>query len=81
LVEGGIEAALEHGNYGSARAKSLDGIAEAHIIALACSDSPEGHNRWSVRLLADRAVALGIIEKCSHMTIHRVLKKMSLSLT
>jgi hypothetical protein len=81
LVECGVDAALEHGNRGRYRAKALDGVAEAHVIALACGDTPEGNNRWTVRLLADQMVALGYVEKCSHMAVHRVLKKMNLSLT
>lgn len=81
LVERGLEAALEHGNRGSYRAKALDGVAEAHTIALACSQAPEGHNRWTVRLLADQIVALGIVESCSHMAVQRVLKKTNLNLT
>jgi len=81
LVERGFEAALEHGNRGSYRARSLDGVAEAHLIALACSDAPRGRNRWTVRLLADQMVALGKVEACSKSAVHRVLKKTSLSLT
>lgn len=81
LVERGFEAALEHGNRGSYRAKALDGAAEAHTIALACTDAPEGYNRWTYRLLADQVVALGIAESCSKSSLHRVLKKMNLSLT
>ena len=81
LVECGFDVALEHGNRGRYRAKALDGVAEAHAIALACGDTPEGHNRWTVRLLADQMVALGYVEKCSHMAVHRVLKKTNLSLT
>ena len=81
LVEGGLEAALEHGNRGSYRARSLDGVAEAHLIALACGDPPEGHNRWTVRLLSDQIVALGFVESCSKSSVHRVLKKTNLSLT
>ena len=81
LIERGFEAALEHGNRGSYRARALDGVAEAHLIALACSDAPEGRNRWTVRLLADQMVALGKVESCSKSAVHRVLKKTSLSLT
>ena len=80
LVERGFDVALEHGNRGSYRAKKLDGVAEAHTIALACSEAPKGHARWTVRLLADQLVALGYVESCSHMAVHRVLKKMNLSL-
>lgn len=81
FVERGFDAGLEHGNRGSYRVKALDGVAEAHTIALACTEPPEGHNRWSVRLLADRIVALGIAESCSKSSVHRVLKKMNYSLT
>jgi hypothetical protein len=79
LVEGGLEAALEHGNRGSYRARRLDGKAEAHLIALTRMEPPEGRSRWGVRLLADQMVAQGYIDSCSHMTVHRTLKKMNLS--
>jgi len=52
----------------------LEGRAEAHLIALACSEAPRGHNRWSLRLLADKAVELGIVEKVSHETMRKTLK-------
>ena len=81
LVEQGLEAALEHGNRGSYRARKLDGKAEAHLIALTRMEPPEGRNRWGVRLLADQMVAQGYVESCSHMAVHRTLKKMNLSLT
>ena len=81
LVEGGLDAALQHGNCGSYRARALDGVAEAHLIALACGDAPKGHNRWTVRLLADQMVALELVESCSKSSVHRVLKKTNLSLT
>ena len=80
LVERGLEAALEHGNRGSYRARALDGVAEAHLIALACGDAPEGRNRWTVRLLEEKMVALNLVESCSKSSIHRTLKKMNLSL-
>ena len=48
---------------------------EAHIIALACSNPPEGYERWTVRLLADKCVELNYVESLSHMTVSRVLKK------
>jgi len=80
-VEHGLAAVLEHGNRGSYRAKALDGEAEAHVIALACGEPPAGHQRWTLRLLADQAVALGITESCSKSSVHRTLKKTSLSLT
>ena len=81
LVERGFDAALEHGNRGSYRAKALDGRAEAHVIAMACGKPPAGRKRWTFRLLADQAVALGIVDSCSKSSVHRALKKTNLSLT
>jgi hypothetical protein len=52
-----------------------DGDFAAHLVALSCSDPPEGHVQWSLRLLADTVVELGYIESVSHETIRRVLKK------
>ena len=59
----------------------VTGEVEAHIIALACSDPPEGYERWTVRLLADKCVELNYVESLSHMTVSRLLKKTNLSLT
>ncbi len=81
LVERGFDAALEHGNRGSYRARALDGVAEAYTIALACGDTPQGSNRWTVRLLADKLVELQLVDSCSKSSVHRTLKKMNLSLT
>jgi transposase len=81
LVEQGLEAALEHGNRGSYRARKLDGQAEAQLIALTRMEPPQGRNRWGVRLLADQMVRQGYVESCSHMAVQRTLKKMNLSLT
>lgn len=81
FVEHGFEKAMEHGNRGSYRAKKFDGVAEAHLIATACSSAPEGRNRWTVRLLADEMVSLGVVDSCSKTTVHDTLKKMNLSLT
>ena len=63
-----------------AKYRRLDGDSEAHLIALACGETPEGHARWTLRLLADRMVALEYVETLSKDTVHRVLKKTSLSL-
>jgi transposase len=70
----GLEAALYDRPRPGARRK-LDGRQEAHLIALACSAPPMGRERWSLRLLADRAVELGIVEDLSYATVRRVLKK------
>ena len=60
--------------------RKLDGDGEAHLIALACSESPQGSARWTLRLLADRMVALEYIDELSYQTVRRVLKKANLSL-
>ena len=82
FVEEGLEAALAR----KARDKpprevKFDGAFEARLIALACSEAPEGYRRWTVRLLADKAVELKFAESVSHMSVQRVLKKMNFSLT
>lgn len=63
--------------------RKLDGRAEAHLIALACSDPPEGCSRWSLPLLAEHLVALTEInvESISHETVRQVLKKHGCTLT
>ena len=53
----------------------VTGEVEAHVIALACGEPPEGYSRWTLRLLADKAVELGYIESISHVTISTILKK------
>ena len=63
------------------RAPKLDGKAEAEIIALACSKPPEGYSRWTVRLLANKAVELHFADDISHMLVQRLLKKRNISLT
>ena len=81
FVEEGLEAALERKPTDKPpRDVRFDGAFEAKLIALACTDAPEGQNRWTVRLLADKAVELSFAESVSHMTVQRVLKKTNLSL-
>jgi transposase len=81
FYEGGLQAALERSKPDRVYRRSLEGRAEAHLIALACSEPPRGRNRWSFRLLADKAVELGIVEKVSHETVRKTLKKTNSSLT
>jgi len=71
----GLEAALERSAPDRVYERSLDGRAEARLIALACSEAPEGRDRWSLRLLADKAVELGVVESLSHETVRKTLKK------
>lgn len=59
----------------------VTGEVEAHIIALACGEPPEGYSKWTLRLLADKCVELNYVESISHVTVSRVLKKTNLSLT
>jgi len=80
-VEDGIETVLNHGNRGRYRSTAFDGEAEAHVIALACSEPPVGRSRWTLELLADQAVALRITDSCSKSSVHRLLQKTSSSLT
>jgi transposase len=81
FVEDGFDAALKRKpREKPPREVIFDGAFEARLIALACSDAPDGRRRWTVRLLADKAVELNFAETVSHMTIQRVLKKTNLSL-
>ena len=59
----------------------FDGEAEARLIALACSEPPQGQVRWTLRLLADKVVELEIVEKAHFNTVGRVLKKTNSNLT
>jgi putative transposase len=54
---------------------TIDGPARAKITALACSTAPDGHARWTLRLLADTAVELGFVEQISHTMVNEILKK------
>jgi hypothetical protein len=82
FVEDGFEAALERKRQERpSRSIVFGGEFEAHLIAMACAKAPKGHCRWTVRLLADKAVELGYAERVSHTTVQRILKKTSLSLT
>lgn len=75
--EDGLEVALMPRKPGKPRRRVLDGRAEARLVALACSEPPEGRGSWTLRLLADRMVDLGIVEGVSHETVRRTLKKTS----
>lgn len=75
----GLEAALQRARTRRVYARKLDGVQEAHLIALACGTPPEGQAKWSLRLLADKMVALEYVEDISHVTIHRVLQKTNLN--
>ena len=74
-VEEGLEAALTHRHPKNHRPRRLDGDQEAHLIALACSEPPEGRDRWTLRLLAGRMVELEYTERVSYETVRVTLKK------
>jgi transposase len=80
FVEEGLAAALERRKPRRQYERALDGDGEAHLVALACQEPPEGRSRWTLRLLADRMVELEYVEEVSYQTIRRTLKKMNLSL-
>jgi len=75
FVEEGLEYALEDKPADREYIRKVDGDLEARIIALSCSEAPEGFSGWSLRMLADKVVELEYINKVSHETIRRVLKK------
>ena len=78
-AEGGLDKALNRKKPDREYEHRLDGKAEAHLIALACSAAPEGYERWSLRLLQEHVVRLEIVDSVSHETIRTTLKKMKLS--
>lgn len=76
FVTNGLKAALEE-QPRPGRPNVFCSRHAAHITALACSDPPEGYGKWSLRLLADKAVELGYVENISYVTVFNMLKKTS----
>jgi transposase len=76
-VRQGLDAAVKRRARSQERSRRLDGKQEAHLLALACSDPPTGHGRWTLRLLADRMVKLDYADELSYETVRRTLKKMN----
>lgn len=78
-VTDGVDACLNRtsGRRPGQQATALDGVAEAHLVALTCGEPPTGHERWTLRLLAERMVALEYVTAVSHETVRQVLKKMN----
>lgn len=74
FVAGGLERAL-HEDPRPGRMRKLDGRGEAVLIAEACSPAPQGHEKWTLRLLAGRLVQLSVVESISYETVRRTLKK------
>jgi putative transposase len=73
-LEEGFDSALQD-KPRSGKPRRILGDARAKITALACSEAPEGHARWTLRLLADRAVKLGFVDSISHNAVKQILKK------
>jgi len=82
FVEEGLTRAIERKKRVTPPRKiQFGGEFEAHLLALACSEAPEGRKRWTVRLLAEKMIELKMVESVSAMTVCNTLKKMNLSLT
>lgn len=79
FVTGGLEAALGRKEQAN-RHRKIDGWVEAHIIAIACSEAPEGRERWTLQLIADELVRLGIVDSISDTAVIETLKKANLNL-
>ena len=79
FVEEGVEAALYRKPVTNLHRRKITGDEEAHLIALYCSQAPAGHERWTLRMLADKMVELDLVDSVSHETIRRTLKKMNLN--
>ena len=79
FVTGGVEAALGRKEQVN-RHKKIDGRVEAHIIAIACSEAPKGRERWTLQLIADELVRLGVVESISDTAVMDTLKKTNLNL-
>jgi len=79
FVEEGFDACLGRKPYPEVTNIKTDGDFEAHLIALSCSEAPEGYANWSLRLLADKMVELKYVDSISHETIRQTLKKTKLN--
>jgi transposase len=77
FVEQGLPAAIERKKYATPGPRKMDGRTEARLVALACEQTPDGISRWSLRLLSEKMVDLGIVASISHETVRRTLKKTS----
>jgi transposase len=78
FVEQGLEAAVGRKKQAEpSRERILDGEKEAHLIAVACSTPPAGRSKWTLEMLADKVVALEVVDSISESTVSRVLKKTS----
>jgi hypothetical protein len=76
FVEEGLEAVLQHRPSPNRSYRKLDGAGEARLVALACSQAPEGRCRWTLTLLADKLVELKVVKSISYECVRATLKKM-----
>jgi transposase len=79
FVEDGLEAALARHAPTRTKPRKLDGAQEARLVAIACSQAPEGRASWTLRLLADKLVALGLVDSIGRETVRQTLKKITSS--
>ena len=77
FVEEGLEVALNSKPVSRTKPRKIDGKNEAHLIALVCSEPPEGRNKWTMKLLADKMVELGHVDSLSGEAVRKALKKMN----
>ena len=79
FIEEGLDAVLQRKPSTRIFQTKVDGDLEAHLIAMSCSEPPVGYKRWSLRLLADKAVELEYVDQISYETVRQALKKTSLN--
>lgn len=77
--ERGVLASIKRADQANRSARRLDGAGEAHLIAVACSAPPDGHARWSMRLLRERLIEMEVVEDIGKETIRQTLKKTNLN--
>lgn len=80
FMEEGLDAVLERRPTTREYDRKIDGDLEARLVTLCCSKPPEGHSRWSLRLLAEKMVELDYVDSISHVSVRDILKKTNLSL-
>ena len=80
FVELSMTAAINRKSPPTQKLRKLDEEKEAHLLAIACSEAPPGHKRWSLRMLADKMMQLNYVDGISHETVRQTLKKLNYTL-
>lgn len=80
FVEEGLEAALNRKRHSRRKPRRLEGEQEAKLVAMCCSQAPEGRARWTLKLLANQLVEMEVVDSIAPETVRQTLKKMNLSL-